>query len=266
MKKLGLFLIVSLFSVCLTSCLNSDSTFEDDAIGVMTYGSKGNSIVIKTWGGDILGGPSINALYMNGDMTTDGCYYFRYLFDRDLPENHLDVVAANGFTTVSILGYQEIDKYYMSYSLTDTSTVMPEEVPIVDGCYNIRAYINKNLFLTHTANQPTDLSLYWDMSYDANTMMPTIVDAERLYDIYIRARKTNSSSNSKVNLSYINAYYVSNYLENAAIREKELNPSATELIMRFNYVASIDENDKITWGSTIQRVSIAAILASMESE
>ena len=266
MKKIGLFLVVSLFSVfCLTSCLESSNIVEGESVGVMTYG-KGYSAILKS-PGYWFGGPSIDALYAKADMEIGKCYAFYYRHDGDLPENAPNVVEANGYNTVSILGYVEIDKYYMNSYLTDTSTVLYGEEPVINGCERIIAYVENNLFLTHIINQAADLQLEWDMSYDTNTMVPTEEGSQRFYDIYIRAIKRNSSDKSKTDVAVLNAYNIGSYLENAASNEKSFlgssfSESSSVLTLRFNYVSEIDEDNKITWKSKTERLGIAAILAS----
>ena len=265
MKKLGLFLIASLFSVlCLTSCLEGSNIGENEDVGVLTYSSKSHTPVLKTRLGDF-GGPSIDALYATSGMGT--CYIFYYRIDYDLPENTAGVVEANGYYTVSILACEEIDRYYMRHSLTDTTTLMYEEVPILNGCQNIISYVDDYLFLSHTVSQASDLQLDWDMSYDPLSMMPTEENGERFYDIFIRATKKNSSDKNKVDVTYIRAYNVGSYIENIANKEKMLlggnyYESSSKMKLRFNFISEIDSDDKITWKSSTQEIIISMILPS----
>ena len=256
MKKVSLFLIVSLFSVFfLTSCLDSSNVSEGTAVGVLDYNNRG-SLIIKSSVGDV-SATNLETLVLNGTMSTYDCYIFAYRHDADLPENSPTMVEANGFSTISLLGFEDVPKYYMSSNLTDTSTVITDEVPVVDIYESGNPFISDYYFISHIVNHPSDQKLAWNMSYDQDNLS-TEVGGSRYYDIFIRAIKSGSSEKTSTqNVAHLNAYNIGGYMEGIAYREKSAlggsyNPSSSRITLRFNYVSAIDEaNNNITWRTKI---------------
>ena len=257
MKKFGLFLIASVFSVfCLTSCLEGNNVSEGYALGVLQYSSESHTYVLNSTLG-LVSAPNLNALDLNE------CYYFYYKLDLDLPENATAVVQANGYHTISLVGHQKIDKYDLSPSLTDTSRVMNGEVPVHDAYESGNPYIDEYYFISQIVNMPSDLQLTWNMSYDSD-MEPVVENGERYYDVFIRATKKNSSEKSDEKLQHLNAYYVRDFLKNAASKERNALGSSysehsSKLRIRFNFVSEISEEGKLTWKSKTAEDSILVV-------
>ena len=265
MKNFILFLVASLLSVfCLTSCLEGSNVYESDTYGVLVYGAKNYSPVLSTSVG-YLSSPNLDALYMRGDLEMGGCYYLYYRHDSDLPENAPNVVEANGYSTISLIEYYEVPKFHMNqYLLTDTSSVLPNEIPILETL-GIQALVEKNLFLIQAANQPSEVDLEWDMSYDNTTMMPVTVGDYRYYDIFIRATKKNSSDKSSVAMQYLNAYNIGDYLEHVANTEKTLlggnyYEMSSKFTIRFNYASDIRGDTAIVWKNVVWEQYVADYL------
>ena len=261
MKNFSLFLCASLLSVlCLSSCMKIGSVTDGQAVGVATYGYNNKLILNSTVG------PVSAANLESLGYTAGSCYWFFYSHDADLPENSQNVINANGFVTVSILDSEEIPKFFLYSSLSDTSAVMPDEIAIISPFDNNPSYIDSHLFMTQAVNMPNDIQLQWNMSYSPGTMMPTEIEGSRYYDIFIRATKKNESTKTASLVQCLNAYYIGGYLQNAAQTEKSIlgnnyNASTSTFKLRFNYASDINaETQKITWRSKVTDVAIAGFL------
>ena len=248
MKKLGLFLIASVISfISLTSCLESSNVSEGYGLGVLQYSSKSYTPVLNS----TLGLVSASNL---GDMDINSCYYFYYKLDLDLPENAHAVVEANGYQTISILDKIELDKYYLSSSLTDTSRMMNGEVPVYDAYESGNPYIDEYYFISQIVKMPSDLQLTWHMSYDGDGNIAVVENGERYYDVFVRATKRNSSDKTEENVQHLNAYFVRDFLKNAANNERNAlgsnySETSSKLRIRFNFVSEISDEGKLTWKS-----------------
>ena len=264
MRKNGLILIVALLSVFgLSSCIQGDNVSEGQAFGVLEFNDNYTPVLYSSYGPFY--SPSINTLLDDYKMNIGGCYIFTYRLDADLPENSQNVVNANGYYTVSIIDYHEIDRYPMDSYLTDTSTVMPNEIA-VSSVYDNSYYLEGFLFMYQSVTQPSDLELNWNMSFDYNTMMPTVENGVRYFDVFVRATKKNEGTKSTVNMQYLNAYSMGSYLQSAANSEKSIlgssyNELSSTFAVRFNYASTIDaETQKITWRSHSIAIPIALFL------
>jgi len=244
MKKVGLFLIASVFSVfSLTSCLESSNVSEGYGIGVVQY--KGYTPVLNSTLG------LFSASNLDLVMDLNECYYFYYKLDLDLPENSATVVKANGYQTITILGQKKIDKYYLMPSVTDTSSMMSGEVPVLDAYDDGNPFIDEYYFISQIVDQPADLQLTWNMSYDSDAD-PVVEDGQRYYDVFIRATKRNSSERTPEKVQHLNAYNVRDFMRNTALKEYNLlgssfSESTSRLRIRFNFVSEISDDGKLTW-------------------
>jgi len=253
MKKFGLFFSSMFLSVfLLTSCLEGGSVQEGTVICVLDYGNTLNPVLRTPFG--YLSAPNLNNLISSGGMVYDNCYVVAYRMDDKLPENAPGVVDMNGYTTITILDYNEIPKYSLKYSLTDTSTICEKEMPILglDENYGILGYLSDYLFTIQVANHPSGLELSWDLSYDYGTMM-TVENDKRYYELYLRATvRKETEQTSKSNIQHVSAFYMGSYLRSAASLEQSnlgssYSASSSTFTIRFHYVTGIDEEENITW-------------------
>ena len=267
MRKNGLILIVTLLCVFgLLSCIEGDNVEEGQALGVLKFDENLTPVLYSTRGP--VYSPSINSFLSNYEMIPGGCYIFSYRFDAGLPENAMSVVDVNGYYTITINAFQEIDRYTVNPYIDDTSKVMTDEVAISSVYENnaYSTYIEGYLFIYQSVVQPSDLLLNWYMSFDFETMMPTVENGVNYYDVFVRATKKNEGTKSNVDMKYLNAYNMESYLHNAANREKSLigssyNESTSIFLLRFNYASEIDDDtQKITWKSKTVDVGIASFL------
>ena len=181
MKKVGLFFIGLLVSIfCLTSCIEGSNVTSGEGFGVLDQSSKGLLPVLKTGGVDLYS-PLLSSEISGGRMGYDQCYWFTYTLDHDLPENADKFVESNGYFTITLTGYAPIPKYYVSSYLTDISSALPDEKPLLKG-YNGGIFVEGYFFMEHHVNQPSEMELDWLMSYDYDAM-PTEEGGNRYYDV-----------------------------------------------------------------------------------
>ena len=251
MKKFGLYLTGLFLSFfCLTSCLKGTNVEEGWIVGVLKFNSA-FSLIIKTSSMGDLYAPNITSIFNNGDIDIDDCFLLYYRLDLDQPENASNIVEANGYLTVTILEIAKMPKYYLNSGPTDTSTSLPNEIPVEKG-YISGEYVDKYLVLSHEVYQPAEMELDWHIS--SSVVMPTEENEKRYYDLYIRATvKKESESTFKTIIPYWNAYYIYNFIPTAASLEKAIlgsnyNESLSKFTIRFFYVSSInEETNEITW-------------------
>ena len=261
MKRNDFYLIVALFSVIsFTSCISGDNVQGGEALGVMGYTNNFTPVIKSPIG--LFYSPTIANLLNKGDMRDGGCYIFNYTLDGDLPENAQSVVSANGYYTITLNAYEVIPSYNLDSYLTDTSKIMTDEVAIA-VVFESSSYVDGYLFITQVADPASNLQHDWNMSYDYSTMMPRVEGDKNYYDVYVRATKKNSNS---ALTSYWNAYYMKNYLRDAAYKEKASLGSgyleaSSKFTLRFIYVSAIDKDtEAITWKNHPIDVLISSFL------
>ena len=254
MKRFSLFLVGLYASVyLLTSCLKGSNVWEGYVVGVLEYSDKNFfQPVLKTSMGDYYS-PSFNNLMSEGQMSMFGCYHVYLQVDSDTPENAPSIVELNGYQTVTVHAFQEVPRYSLNYVLTDTSTVLTSEAPLLKG-YDAGDYVARHFFAVHQMNIQDDSELSWNLSFDNNRMY-TEEGGKRYYDLFVRAIVTKEGGKSKTNKSFMIAYAVGGYMTLAAEQEKALlgstyNASTSKFALRFNFVSDINETTKaMTWGS-----------------
>jgi len=252
MKRISLFLcLITLCLISQTSCLDGSNEISGYALGVFRlYGSNTSnplSPVFKSTVGDIY---SSN---MNSIMNDGKCYYIYYTFSSDDPENTSAMIALNGYSTITLRQYEDVDSYSAYSVVTDISQALPDEVPLTSGYNkNNAAYVDGYLFMTHTTVLPEDVKLDWNLSYEYASM-PTVDDYnDRYYDLYLRATKLNNSDKTVQQVSFMNAYNLKTFLTEAAGREQ--GTGATSFKIRINYVSAISELGILTWSNVVEEL------------
>jgi len=265
MKNFGLFLIGLVFSVIsMTSCMEGGNTEDRITYGVLDYGSKSMYPLLKSGDGNLFSS-SIVAAFNAGEMNLGDCYAVYYRIDYDLPENLPNVVETNGYFTVTLIEWSKIPRYTAFSSLTDTSVVLLNEIPVLN-VFNNGDFLEGFFFMSQTVNHPEGWELSWDMSYNYS-MMPTEENGRRYYDLFVRATvKKQGDKTTKVDVPYFNAYYMDYYMKNAASNEKNFlgssyNSSSSKFTIRLNFVSSIDAvTNKMTWNNYQVEIPISPFL------
>ena len=155
----------------------------------------------------------------------------------------------------------KVEKYGMSYSITDPSEVLYNEVaisdPVADGN---GVYVKGILFIMNFFGIPADKISYWDLSCDFENVV-TEENGQRYYDVFLRCVASESNpTQSTETPGIINAFDVKYYIEKIAQDEKNLGGKSFKL--RFNYVSKI-ENGQPTWAKKdTKEILIEDILSS----
>ena len=188
------------------------------------------------------------------------CFYVYIELDYDAPENSYENVTAKGYFTVNIVDMDDVAEGRVSYSLTDTSQVLPNEVPLLEGILEgeIYNYVKGLVFFASGIEMPSDQQMTWGLSYNSLD----IVKEEgglRYYDVFLRATVRSAGSKSPEKRGVVNAFNLKSYLEMVAQREKTLGSANFKL--RINYASDI-KNETITWKQQESKdISVAWILS-----
>ena len=269
MKRFSLYLVGLCLSVSfLSSCLKGSNEWEGIAVGVLSINSR-NMQPILTTSNAVLHAPSFVTLCNEGKMNYNDCYIILCKLNSDLPENSASAIEANGYQTVTLLDYSVIQKSSLNDYLVDTANILPSEMPLTVGLESMD-YAANHLFLSHRVTIPDDWELTWSMSYDYNTMLPTIEGGQRYYDLFIRATANKQTENTqKIDKSFVNAYDMRDYFRRAATNEKShlgtgYSPSSSKFTVRFNFATIINnELNTLTWGSDKIELDIVNFLPTV---
>jgi hypothetical protein len=262
MRKLTSFLLAAVITVAgFTSCLEGSNTTTEYNVGILGYSKNFTTPVMKTLVGDFYG-PELNSLISSNHMEIGEGWFFQLTYDRDLPENTLEMVELNGYYTASISPMVKAESFYVMPILTDTSEVMAAELPVSDilAATGPFGFAEGYLFMTHVVNHEKDTKLNWDMSYASNDFV-TEENGKRYYNLYIRATQSGGDGKqSSADQAYLNMYQLSDFFDRAALHEKNAAGSANvSFTVKFNYVAEITESG-IVWGSAAEDLPISLFI------
>jgi hypothetical protein len=267
MKRTSLFISVMLLSIIgLTSCLDmGDNKGSDSAYGVLTRSSvNSNTLLLKTTVGTV-SSPQLSEWVASGKMVEEKCYSIHFEIDFSLPENSAVTTQMRGYSMVTIDEYTELPTYHANSYLTDTATVLTDEVAVSNGyVLNSSVYGGGYMYVQQIVNQPADQALEWDMSYDYDMLTnPTGESGIRYYDLFVRAKKLTDGTKSNADTPYLNAYYMSDFLYRAAENERYLlggNYNENSIFKFRVFYAKEIKDGKITWQNAVQDVYINLFL------
>ena len=179
------------------------------------------------------------------NKTPGDCFWIYYELDHDDPLNSDESVLVNGYYQISLLAYDEIKSYGISYEVTDTTTVLNGEVAILEAIANEwYSYVKGMFFVVSALNIPSDQEVYWDLSCDMDNVVAEEYLGQRVYNVYLRSQVYSSSTESSKDVGMYNAFNMRFFLEKVAQEEKKLGRSSFKLC--FNYVSEI-KDEKLTW-------------------
>ena len=245
MKKLNLQYVILFFvaMLLLSSCIGDKrNVISTSAFGVIRfdYGKFRNVL-------DVSANESFYHIQFQTAAEGD-CFWVYYELDYDLPENSMEnVLDADGnYTyTISLMLKESVDLGTLYYTLMDTSTVLANEVAIIEpmseGAF---WYIKGNVFLVSTLEIPDNQTMWWDLSYDYTNMVSESGN-RRYYDLYLRATIRDKGTKTPEQISVPIAFDMYSYLSTAALKEKELGGDA--FTIRIHYPSAISEDGIITW-------------------
>jgi hypothetical protein len=234
-----------------TSCLEGGkNSWSEYTIGIVRLDTKTFRNVLDVPGAITLYSPAFD------NMKEGACCYVLYEIDMNAPENDPAVLQANGYYTVVISFKEEVDRYMMSGALTDTATVLTDEIPLVEPLYGTLGYLNGILFIAHQLKTPEDQKNSWQLSYDSQNMMQD-ENGRHIYNVYLRATVKVSSSKSPIDVSELCAYDMKYFMESAA--QKENSAGSSTFYVRFNYASEI-KGDALTWKQSDMTVNVNEVL------
>jgi hypothetical protein len=264
MKKISLFTTLLFSVLCLTSCLEGGSNKRTaTAYGVLDIGENFNSYVLNSTLMLDLGpvsSPQLSEWINSGEMELYKCYMFDFEIDLGIPENSYSMLQQNGYSTITINSYEELPTYHVNSFPADTAKALNDEVPVLNG-YAKSSYGAEYMYLQQTVNQPEDQQLSWEMSYDYNTITnPTETGGARYYDLFVRAVKLTDGTKSNTDVSYLNAYHMSDFFNRAAENEKSRLGSnyTSNSTFKFRIFYANEIKDGVpAWKNVIQEAYIA---------
>jgi hypothetical protein len=257
MKKISFWGIIMLLGIhWLTSCVKGKDDSTGYAVGVLTHHETGGVYLLSIPDPSFaVYCPEFTEEVAQRRMEAGGCYYAVYARDNTLPENASRKVLENGYITASLIDYDAAVKYNLNESFVDTSVVLTGEIPVSDAkpSNQVFGYSGGYLFMTHKIASLEGDSFDWSLSYDEETMMPTKTDQKNYYNLFLRATVAGTDNQTEFteHLSF-NAYYLKDYLIEAATKEKEsltldaAYGGSSAFTVRINYVSEI-KGDTITW-------------------
>ena len=269
MKKINLLVIGFLSGIIgLSSCFKGDTKTSGYVVGVIDFSPYGTTVVRTLT--DYLYGPEIISLITSGELDYGDCYCFFYKLDRGAKENSYAMIQANGYLTVSLTPYEKANVFEATAYLTDTSTVLPNEIPVTSidmtGNDAISGLTHDFLFFTHEYRAPANAEVIWDVSYYYYTPhSPIQQDGTWYYDIFFRARLATEAAEgaSLTTQKTFNAYQLKDFLSSIATNEKERLDSSgsysesSMFNIRLNFPYEIN-NSQITWKT--EKISIPVYL------
>ena len=258
MKKTNVFGAIFIMAIVMfTSCLGDGSnTHKAPTVGVVRYDYKSAKYLLDTYGWGTFYSESFNS---SPDVREGACYYFNFELDMDLPENSNSVVSTTGYYKILLVNKSELSRYSMSPVFLDTTTLLTNEIPIINPYYALGGYVKGIIFLQHHIKQPEGQSHVWNLSYNTQDMVVE-ENGTRYYDVFIRATIDGSAgTKTPTDMAPLNAYDMKYFLESAANVEKNQKDKVVNI--RFNYVSEIKDGKMVWKKSEILPVHTDVILA-----
>lgn len=230
----------------LTSCLgDGGGTVSESAVyGVIELSSKTmtNMVCVDNAG----------TLFFNPEVANDvsietgDCCILAYVLDQGSAENQN--VATKGYFTVGKKGYQEIDRWSLSFSLTDTAKILNNEQTLT-GINAPVSYIKGRLFLpTEHKDFLTDQKNRFELSYNP-AAEPEKIEGNRVYNLYLRTVKVTEGKSPSQSGSMVNAYELQRFASSVTSTEKATG--AKGIFIKFNYIKEFNKDTTAaTWATT----------------
>jgi hypothetical protein len=257
MKKFSFFFSLATLSLLsLASCLSSSSQSSGSAVGV--YRATGSQYYTPIFNSSL--GPVFSES-METIMEDGKCYLINWIFDSDAADNSYSMLELNGYYTITVNYCEAIDTYQAKTVVTDTAKALENEVPVLKGyAVGSSGYVDGHIFITQTVSQPEDMVLDWDLSFDYYAYPAS--ESDRHYDIFIRATYTSAGTGNVKQVEHVNAFNIGNFLSDIAEREygylgNNYSADNSTFRIRFFYVTSISDDDKLTWTSVDEDVLIS---------
>jgi len=221
----------------LPSCLEGGSnTMTDTVVGVVRFDTKTFRNVLDVAANAAFYSPAF------ANMEEGACCHIYYELNYEDPSNTAEMLAANGYYTVTVMDKVELNRYSLRLGADTSLTAATDETPIVEAG-QVFGYVKGIVFMAHKLIRPADQRTDWEFSYNWNN--PSVnEDGDNVYDLYLRAKIRIADTKTAEEAYESCAYDMKGFLESAAQVEKNLGK--TLVILRFHYVSEI--NDGVaTW-------------------
>ena len=157
--------------------------------------------------------------------------------------------SSNKYIYVKATGIEKIPEVSSKMSITDTTTLLANELPMeaIDiSMYNYNSVLtaNRHIFLSALhKNVASDIETTYDLSFDIDAN-PVAVGEIRVYDLYLRATKVADGKKVETDTAIIFAYDLKEFLRRK--REVEKNAGNTTVNVRVNFPSKITDG-VMTW-------------------
>lgn len=246
MKKLILGSLLAVGTLFITSCLDGGSNEQSGmAYGVIGHSEKTYQTIIKS-----TFGPCYSPNIANDpNISPNDCCAFSFSIDYDLPENSNEAVVANGYYTVAVTQYSPVDRYQVAPYLTDTATILQDEMTVNSVDFSGLALVEDMIFIpTYHEGVLQDQKQRFELSYDSN-QEPESIGGENVYNLYLRVVKTADGKGATQSVGMLNAFNIEYFLSSFGQKEKAAGNKV--LGFKFNFAKEIDEEKaEIKWATS----------------
>ncbi|MBQ4161412.1 MAG: hypothetical protein IJD84_00730 [Parabacteroides sp.] len=240
MKKKGLYGIIALCLLMLSSCLGDPATsltMANQAGVVATNAGPGKVIYVK--GGEVITSES----FQNANVEDGECILFDYSIDYGATEN-VDGGDAVGYMTATIYEntITEVARWNIYSTLSDTAKVEANELTL-SSLQSRSAYIKGNLFLfteikNHVANQRDSFAL----SYDPLQHL----DGDQIYSLYLRSFLKEGQPEVGQTMIVPCAFDINDFVNTVSVKN-----GTDEVKFRIHYASAFGKDSlSITWKSS----------------
>ncbi|MDR1880360.1 MAG: hypothetical protein LBQ78_05455 [Tannerellaceae bacterium] len=259
MKKMIIGGLLAANALLLTSCLeggqNSGSDWDYGVVEATTATSFRRIVTGYKWGP--LYSRSIESDYSIND---GDCIFINFSYNMNSAENQN--AAANGYLTVDDNPVYGVIQQGLvnSYSLTDTTRLLANEITTYFDIENYNAYVKDRLFMTPLFKSSlTDQKNSYNISFNPSQPVEEI-DGKRVYNLYFRVEKLeDGKAPALVDNGQTIALNLSAVMAQMRNVEKALNNNL--MYFKINYVAELNADSTAvkSWGTTkVQSIQIPA--------
>ena len=233
MKKFKTLGVTALIAgmISLTSCLDGGTNTQTGySFGYSTFNLDAGALVVEDDFGTVVSSSGFSAL--------KGNEYVMYSYEVDWESQ-----KSSSYINVTCTGLEKIPEMYTKSFLTDTTTLLDNEMPIsaVSAMMYSYAYVltaNKHAFITTTHNNvPSDINMDYDFSWDYNAGPTELEGGVRVYEFYLRAMKVANGEKVETDTSIMNAFDLTDFLRTARSVENSAGNSVVNI--RIHYISDL---------------------------